>query len=110
LDGIGGLVKVITRTVEHITDPIKWRGEPPALTNTVQKISPKIYYAGIFNMKINIKVQDRVRVLVHPARHINGYARVSEVTEKGVRVTNMNMPFAGTYSFEFFPFDQVRKA
>ena len=55
------------------------------------------------------KVGDIVRILTEPKNSINAYARVDKIVDGGVRVANMNMPFQGTFSYEFFKFEEVRK-
>jgi hypothetical protein len=56
-----------------------------------------------------IKRLDTVRVLAYAEDSVNGYARVDRVDNerKTVMVSNMNMPFQGTFGMETFGFDEV---
>jgi hypothetical protein len=52
---------------------------------------------------------DTVRILKYPKDHINAYARVesTDIVKGTVRVTNMNMPFMGTFVDKEFKLDEV---
>lgn len=58
---------------------------------------------------MNYRINDYVRILSEKKGSINDSARVVAVEENGVRVSNLNMPFSGTFANKFFPFDQVEK-
>jgi hypothetical protein len=55
-----------------------------------------------------IKLGDVVRLLPFHEKSPNAYARVVDVEEDGIRVSNMNMPWMGTCAFEWFNLDAVR--
>lgn len=54
-----------------------------------------------------MKVNDTVRILSEKKGSINEKARVEKIELYGVRVTNMNMPFSGTFVYKFFTFSEV---
>lgn len=55
-----------------------------------------------------LKYGDVVEILTEKPDSINRYAIVSVVTENGVLVSNMNMPFSGTFGYVAFAFKDVR--
>jgi hypothetical protein len=52
---------------------------------------------------------DFVRILAEPEGSINAKGRVEKVGQLGVWVSNGNMPFMGTFCWEYFNFAQVEK-
>lgn len=56
-----------------------------------------------------INVNDTVRIKSLPTSDINSVARVMVVGTDGVLVSNMNMPFQGTFCYEAFKFSEVDK-
>lgn len=56
-----------------------------------------------------MEVNDFVTIKAEPPDSINRRARVVKVTMKGVVVSNMNMPFQGTFARKFFNFNEVEK-
>jgi len=48
-----------------------------------------------------------VRILPFDRNTPDSEGHVIRVSETGVFVANMNMPYCGSYSNEFFPFDRV---
>jgi len=52
---------------------------------------------------------DIVRINKFKENHCNAYARVdsTNIDEGTVKVTNMNMPFQGTFAGEVFKFHEV---
>jgi hypothetical protein len=55
------------------------------------------------NKEITVAEGNHVRVLEFEENHINGCARVERVTEEGVVVSNMNMPYMGTFAGKLIP-------
>lgn len=60
-------------------------------------------------VQAHMKQNDFVRIKKYPEDHINAKARVVAVKLGGVVVSNTKMPFQGTLSMVFFPFDEVEK-
>ena len=59
--------------------------------------------------ELKMKVNDFVTILEFPEDHINHRARVTEIVGNGVYVTNMNMPFQGTFCNIFFAWDKIKE-
>jgi hypothetical protein len=53
------------------------------------------------------KVNDYVRINKYPEGNINSVARVVDVGEDFVLVSNMNMPFMGSLAMAKFKFTEV---
>lgn len=56
------------------------------------------------------KKYDHVVIIGAKKNDPNGKGLVEKVGEKGVYISNMNMPYYGTYAMKFVPFSKVRKA
>ena len=56
----------------------------------------------------NIKVNDFITIKDIPKTDPNCEGRVIEVTNDGVFISNMNMPFMGSFSNEFIPFEKIK--
>ena len=56
-----------------------------------------------------MKENDFVTILSENPRSPNREARVDKVCEDGVYVSNLNMPFMGTFSYKFFKNNEVEK-
>lgn len=54
-----------------------------------------------------MKINDIVRLLPYPEDSINGYGRITYIDENTVIISNMNMPFQGTFANEEFNIEQV---
>ncbi len=54
-----------------------------------------------------MKINDTVRILAIPEDDPNGFARIVDILPNGkVVVSNMNMPFCGTYAnLQLFPYE-----
>lgn len=57
-----------------------------------------------------IKVGDFVRILDEPEDSINSHGRVEEIRDGFAWVTNLNMPFQGTFSYEMFRLNDLKKS
>jgi len=56
-----------------------------------------------------IRLGDYVTILSEPADSINRRARVEYVCQTGYYLSNMNMPFSGSLSWQFFKKSEVEK-
>lgn len=61
-----------------------------------------------------MKTNDYVKILKDPSSKkklspMNASGRVVKITDEGVYITNINMPFSGTLINKFFPFDCVEE-
>lgn len=54
-----------------------------------------------------MKINDFVFIKGEKPNSINYEARIVAIEEDGVRVSNLNMPFLGTYAYKFFRFDEI---
>jgi len=54
------------------------------------------------------KKYDHVIIIGAKKNDPNGKGLVEKVGEKGVYISNMNMPYYGTYAMKFIPFSKVR--
>jgi len=59
--------------------------------------------------KTMIKPDDHVRILTEPEDGINGYGRVTAVDNGFALISNMNMPYQGTFANKPFGIDQLEK-
>lgn len=48
-------------------------------------------------------ISRKVRLTEYPKDHMNAYARIAEVREGEIVVSNLNMPFQGTLSWHVVP-------
>ena len=54
-----------------------------------------------------INVNDSIRIVGCKENDPNGVGRVVKIVEGGVLITNMNMPYMGTYVNHFVPTEMI---
>lgn len=54
-------------------------------------------------------VNDHIRILTARLGSPNSVGRITGVLPDGVLVTNLNMPYMGTYVDKFFPYAEITK-
>ena len=56
-----------------------------------------------------MKINDFITIKGIPKTNPNHEGRVTKITNKGVYITNVNMPFMGTYINKFVPNEKIEK-
>lgn len=54
-----------------------------------------------------MKINDRITIKGVPKTDPDHEGRIIKIEANGVRIANMNMPFCGTYTYHFVPFEKV---
>lgn len=58
-------------------------------------------------MTKKLKINDVINIKGIPQTNSNHEGKITKITSKGVYITNINMPFMGTYIDKFVPNEKI---